>query len=99
MKEDKPLTANIVGLTEEQKDQLKNMEHFQIDGNVFIRRDKVLNIVNSFYEKKETTTFEINFDGKVLAQIEIKEGKIDILSAVNGEGRLIGSHKIKIKNL
>ena len=51
MKEDKQLTSNIVGLTEEQKDQLKNSEFLTIDNVVFIRRDTAMNIADKAYNK------------------------------------------------
>lgn len=51
MKEDKLLTSNITGLTEEQKDQLKNSEFLTIDDVVFIRKDKAIDIANRSYNK------------------------------------------------
>ena len=51
MKEDKLLTSNITGLTEEQKDQLKNSEFLTIDDVVFIRKDKAIDIANRSHNK------------------------------------------------
>ncbi len=63
-----------------------------------------MNQLKKFFETKEESlpieeekeVYEINFDGNVLAEIEVKNNVIKILRAINGHGNKIEDYDILI---
>lgn len=63
----------------------------------YLEPDLVEMIVNEFEGLEAEKKVEIDFDGNLKAMISIKDGKVNVLKAVNGYGDAIDINYVTVK--